>query len=181
MNLIGNLLVAPPTLKGQLWHESVIMVTEHELNGSVGVILNKPSNLTINEFGEKIGVDLDIPGDVHIGGPLNPQSLSFLHTSDWKCDNTMIINDEFRLSSSPEIMPRLAAGDTPKQWRLFLGICGWQPKQLIREIKPVSGKLNTSWCVISSNSELVFEYNNVEQWEFAIEAAGQEFARKLLV
>ena len=92
MNLVGNLLIAPPAVKGNFWYKTVILLTEHHNDGSVGIVLNKRSHMSVVEFGEQLGYDLDLPGFVYLGGPINVKSLSFLHTNDWVCKNTMRIN-----------------------------------------------------------------------------------------
>jgi putative transcriptional regulator len=181
MNLIGNLLIAPPAVKGNFWYKTVIMITEHHKEGSVGLVLNKRSQMTIKEFGEQLNFDLNLPGYVYLGGPVNVKSLSFLHTNDWVSKNTMRINKEFSVSSADDILPRLAMGDTPKQWRLFLGMCGWSSNQLLGEIKgaPPWSK-ETSWCTATADYELVFDSDNKDQWCSALDRSGLEFAQSIL-
>ena len=82
MNLIGKLLIAPPVVKGNLWYKTVIMVTEHHRSGSIGLIINKRSPVTVNELGERLGLDIDLPGFVYIGGPISPKSLSIIHSNE---------------------------------------------------------------------------------------------------
>lgn len=181
MNVIGNLLIAPPAVKGNFWYKTVIMVTEHHGQGSVGLVLNKRSEMSIKNFGEQLGFDLDIPGFVYLGGPVNVKSLSFLHTNDWTCKNTLRINDQFSLSSADDILPRLAMGDTPEQWRLFLGMCGWSPGQLQGEIKgnaPFSH--STSWCTATADLDIVFGSDNKDQWCNSLDRSGLEFAQTVL-
>lgn len=181
MNLVGNLLIAPPAVKGNFWYKTVIMVTENHSDGSVGIVLNKRSQMSINEFGEQLGFELDLPGYVYLGGPVNVKSLSFLHTNDWVSKNTMRINKDFSLSSADDILPRLAMGDTPDRYRIFLGMCGWSPNQLIGEIKgtPPWSETN-SWCFASADLDLVFGSDNKDQWCSALDRSGLEFAQKIL-
>jgi len=182
MNLIGNLLIAPPAVKGNFWYKTVIMITEHHNHGSVGLVLNKRSSLSIHDFGQQIGIPLNIPGYVYQGGPVNPQSLSFLHSNDWHSKNTLRINDEFSLSSADDILPRLSMGDHPRRWRMFLGLCGWGPGQLQGELDGTSPwKKETSWCTCSSNLDLIFESDQKDQWCKAIDQSAQEFAQNILL
>lgn len=181
MDLIGNLLIAPPAVKGNFWYKTVIMVTEHHREGSVGLVLNKRSQMSLVEFGEQLGYKLDLPGFVYLGGPVNVKSLSFLHTPEWISKNTMCINEHFSLSSADDILPRLAMGDTPERWRLFLGVCGWSPKQLVGEIKGIEPwNHNTSWCTATSDQNLVFGSDNKDQWCNALDRSGLEFAQSIL-
>jgi len=181
MNLIGNLLIAPPAVKGNFWYKTVIIVTEHHAEGSVGLVLNKRSQMTIKDFGEQLNYDLDLPGYVYLGGPVNVKSLSFLHTNEWRSKNTMRLNNQFSISSADDILPRLAMGDVPKQWRLFLGMCGWTQHQLLNEIRGVAPyQKETSWCTATADLELVFGSDNKDQWCNALDRSGLEFAQNML-
>jgi putative transcriptional regulator len=181
MDITGNLLIAPPSVKGNFWYKTVVLITENHANGSMGLVLNKRSQMTINEFASQLGIHIDIPGFVYLGGPVSVKNLSFLHSTEWSCDNTMPINDHFNLSSSEQILPRLALGDRPKRWRLFLGLCGWGPNQLMNEIKGVPPYPHeNSWCVAHSDPDLVFETDQKEQWISALDKSGLEFARTVL-
>jgi putative transcriptional regulator len=181
MNLVGNLLIAPPAVKNNFWHKSVIMVTEHHAGGTVGLVLNKRSEMSIREFGEQVNIELNIPGFVYLGGPVNSKSLSFLHSNEWSSKNTMRMNDTFSLSSADDILPRMSQGDYPIYWRLFLGMCGWSPNQLLGEIKGnPPWNQNTSWCLSTSSMDLVFGSDNKDQWCNALDRSGLEFAQKLL-
>ena len=181
MNIVGNLLIAPPAVKGNFWYKTVIMITEHHSDGSVGLVLNKRSQMTIKEFGEQLNYDLDLPGYVYLGGPVNVKSLSFLHTNDWASKNTMRVNKEFSVSSADDILPRLAMGDCPRKWRIFLGMCGWSASQLAGEIlgNPPWNK-ETSWCTASADHDIVFESDNKDQWCNALDRSGLEFAQSIL-
>jgi len=181
MNIVGNLLIAPPAVKNSFWQKSVIIVTEDHAQGTAGLIINKRSNMSVVEFAQQLGIGLDLPGFVYIGGPVNPKNLSILHSSEWSCSNTMRINEEFSLSSSHDMIPRFAVGDIPEQWRIILGVAGWAPGQLNSELEGIAPfKHENSWCVVKSSSKLVFGNDNNEQWCNAIDQSAQEFAENLL-
>jgi len=181
MDLVGTILIAPPSVKGTFWYKTVIMVTEHYTQSSVGLVINKRSDLSVVAFGEQLGFDLDLPGFVYNGGPIHNKSLTLLHTNEWSCKNTLRINDEFSISSADDILPRFEKGDTPEQWRIFLGMAGWGPGQLLGEIKGIEPwKANTSWCTASSDLDLVFGSDNKDQWCNALDRSGLEFAQMML-
>jgi putative transcriptional regulator len=137
--------------------------------------------MTVNEFAQQLGVHMDIPGFLYLGGPINVKSLSFLHSNDWQSNNTLQINGQFSISSAEEILPRLALGDRPRKWRLFLGLSGWGPNQLQNEISGVPPYDHAnSWCVAHSDPELVFEHDRKDQWIQALDKSGLEFARRIL-
>lgn len=179
--LVGNLLIAPPAVKGNFWYKTVILVTEHHDQGSIGLVLNKRSQMSVVEFGEQLGFKLDVPGFVYLGGPVNVKSLSFLHTNDWTSKNTMRVSNQFSISSADDILPRLSNGDQPARWRLFLGMCGWSQHQLQNELKGVQPwKHEHSWLTADYNQELVFGSDNNDQWCTCLDRSGQEFAQKML-
>ena len=181
MNLIGNLLIAPPAVKGNFWYKSVIMVVEDHSQGSLGLVLNKRSQMSVAEFSEQVGCEIDLPGYIYHGGPVNSKCFSFLHSSEWSCLNTKRINKHFSISSSTDIFPRLADGDVPDYWRMFMGTCGWAPGQLTREIQGLSPfTREMSWCLASSTPELVFESDNKDQWVASLDRSGLEFAQTIL-
>ena len=181
MNLVGNLLIAPPSIKNSFWYKTVIMVTENNSDGSMGLVLNKRGPMTVNDFASQLGTHLDLPGYVYQGGPINLKSFSFLHSPEWECSNTMAINNTFSVSSAEDILPRLALGDRPRYWRMFLGVCGWGPGQLNEEIKGKPPRNhNQSWCTSNSDIELVFGSDNKDQWCNALDRSGLEFAQRLL-
>ena len=94
----------------------------------------------------------------------------------------MRVSENFCLSSDDDILPRIARGDCPIYWRILLGMCGWSGGQLQGEIK---GKPpwnhNHSWCLASSNFDLVFGSDNKDQWCNAIDQSGLEFAKNTLL
>jgi putative transcriptional regulator len=181
MNLVGKLLIAPPAIKNSFWYKTVVMVTEHHNEGSMGLVLNKRSPLSVNEFAEQLGTRLDLPGFIYQGGPINVKSFSFLHSPEWECSNTMIVNDLFSVSSAEDILPRMALGDRPKHWRMFLGVCGWSPRQLLGEIKGTPPwNPSHSWCLTKSDTDLVFGSDTKDQWCSALDQSALEFAQNVL-
>ena len=155
MDIVGNLLIAPPAVKNNFWHKTVILVTEHHAHGSVGLVLNKRSQMSIPEFSNQLGFDINLPGFIYVGGPVSPKNLSFL--------------------------PRMAAGDTPEYWRICLGLCGWGPGQLDAEIQGTPPwKHANSWCVANSSLDLIFGNDHTDQWCSALDRSGLEFAQSIL-
>jgi len=180
MNLQGKIIIAPPAVKNNFWHKTAVLITEHHSQGASGVVLNKRSQMSLPEFGNQLGIPLDLPGFVYLGGPVNVKNLTFLHTNDWVCKNTLRINDQISISSADDILPRLSAGDRPERWRLFLGLSGWGPGQLENEIQGVPPFHHTfSWLYTNCDLDLVFGCDHNDQWNSFIDRAGQEFAQTL--
>lgn len=181
MNLTGKLLIAPPNVRGNFWSKTVTFVTENHERGSMGIVLNKKSKMPVREFSEQVGIECDVDGYVYVGGPVNVKALTLIHSSEWSCSNTMHINNEFSISSSQDLLHKLAMGDRPLHWRLVLGLCAWAPDQLENELKGVSPyNHDFSWLTATPNHTSVFALDGQDQWTTAIEQSGTEFVQNLL-
>lgn len=183
MNLSGTILIAPPHVQHQLWGSATILVTEDTGFGTTGIILNRESQMTITEFGDRLGFDLShIPGMLHIGGPDMQTSFSILHSPEWSSNNTFKVNNYFSVSSDNAVLKRFEVGDEPMHWRMFLGMCTWCPGQLDNEIAGLgSPNASISWCTSSCDSELVFETDIEDVWDVALERCSLEFAQNFML
>lgn len=170
---VGSLLLAPPSIDNW-WEKSVILLLEDNEFGNTGVLLNKQSELSLAQLGDKLGIDIDIPGFVYIGGPVGVTSLGMIHSNDWRCSNTVPINDHVSISSSSEILKRLSYHDVPEYWRLFIGYCAWGDDKLATEIS------NGKWHVADSFMDLIFDYDANEQWDMAVNQAAVTFSKSIL-
>ena len=181
MDLTGKLLVAPPSIRGTFWSKSVIFITEHHSRGSMGLIINKRSKMPITEFSRQVGIETNIDGFLHIGGPVNIKALTLLHSSEWACSNTMNIDNQFSISSSQDLLFRLSTGDRPQWYRMILGLCAWSPEQLENEIKGNDPyQHNNSWLLATPSTNFIFNLDESEQWTQGIEQSGMEFVSSLL-
>ena len=181
MSLAGKLLIAPPNVRGNFWSKTTIFLTEDHERGSIGFVLNKPSKMSVVEFSSQNGVESDVPGYLHIGGPVNVNALTVLHSSEWQCGNTMKVNDKFSISSSGDLLLKFALGDQPQHWRMFAGLCAWAPDQLDCEIKGIPPfSHNSSWLISSASYNSVFNLDEKDQWTSSIEKCSQEFAQSIL-
>jgi putative AlgH/UPF0301 family transcriptional regulator len=93
----------------------------------------------------------------------------------------MQVNEQFSISSSQELLLRLAMGDHPKHWRLLVGLCAWAPDQLTNEIKGIPPyNHDFSWLTATPNYTSVFGLDTQDQWTQSIEQSGSEFVQNLL-
>lgn len=132
----GSLLVSAPFLKDYHFARSVVLVVEHNDEGSMGIVINKNfSNLmTLNELVPELASIPPIP--LYKGGPVGRDTLFYLHTFSYLKDalplgNGLYVNGDF------EQMKRyiLAGGETQGMVRFFMGYAGWQRGQLTQEIE----------------------------------------------
>jgi putative transcriptional regulator len=140
INLTGHFLIAMPAMTDPFFAKSVTFICTHNQEGAMGVMINRPTDITYNTLFEKIKVELlnvavsETP--VLYGGPVQPERGFVLHekvAGEW--DSTITIAENTALTTSKDILESVAIGSGPTKMLLTLGYAGWTPGQLEQEIK----------------------------------------------
>lgn len=142
INLTGHFLIAMPALTDPYFSKSVTFICAHNQDGAMGVVINRPTDITYNALFEKINVELHNSrignSPVMYGGPVQPERGFVLHpinklkSGDW--DSSITIGDNTALTTSKDILEAVAMGEGPDKMLLTLGYAGWTPGQLEEEI-----------------------------------------------
>ena len=155
----GYLLVAEPSILGDVsFNRSVILLADHNTEGSVGFILNKPMDFFLNDLLPEI----EIPLCVYNGGPVEQDKLYYIHKVPELIPNSVKISDGIfwggDVSSVIQLINDGQIGN--KEIRFFLGYSGWDANQLLHEL----GSQN--W-IVSENTykHLIIEKNEVTFWK----------------
>lgn len=142
----GRLLIAEPALTGDVsFNRSVVLLAEHNQEGSVGFILNKPLNYSMNELVEEI----EVPFPVFNGGPVEQDNLYFIHKVPELISDSVEISDGIYWGGDFETTVELINSRkiTQNDIRFFLGYSGWGSLQLDQEL------LSKSWIVVNNKYE----------------------------
>ncbi|MDC6364451.1 MULTISPECIES: YqgE/AlgH family protein [Flavobacteriaceae] len=142
----GQLLIAEPTLTGDVsFNRSVVLLAEHNQEGSVGFILNKPLDYTICDLISEI----TIPFKVFNGGPVEQDNLYFIHKVPHLIDDSIEISDGIFWGGNFETTVELINNETitEQDIRFFLGYSGWGSRQLDEELS------SKSWVVVQNELE----------------------------
>ncbi|WP_411030459.1 YqgE/AlgH family protein [Spongiimicrobium sp. 3-5] len=142
----GKLLIAEPTLTGDVsFNRSVVLLAEHNEEGSVGFILNKPLDYSIND----LITEIEIPFQVYNGGPVEQDNLYFIHKVPHLIENSIEISDGIYWGGDFENTIELINKKviTDKDIRFFLGYSGWESLQLDQELS------SKSWIVLPNKYE----------------------------
>lgn len=142
----GKLLIAEPSLTGDVsFNRSVVLLAEHNQEGSVGFILNKPLNYSINDLVEEI----QVPFPVYNGGPVEQDNLYFIHKVPELIPQSVEISDGIYWGGDFDVTVLLLNSGKINQdeIRFFLGYSGWASFQLDQEL------LSKSWIVVSNKYE----------------------------
>ena len=164
----GRLLISEPFLPDPNFERTVVLLCDHNNEGSFGFVLNKPSILKVSEVMQNINVD-EI---VFVGGPVQQDTLHFIHRNIL-LDGGIEVYKGMRWGGSFENLVLLT--DTkqiqPGDIRFFLGYSGWGPGQLEAELE------SDSWIVCDYvTDELLFNTPPQLMWKKALENMGGRFS-----
>ena len=163
----GKLLRAEPTLTGDVsFNRSVVLLAEHNEDGSIGFILNKPLEYNINDLVSEIEATFQ----VYNGGPVEQDNLYFIHKVPHLIENSIEISNGVFWGGNFEKIISLINNKiiTENDIRFFLGYSGWGSLQLNEELS------SKSWVVIKNeyDSAIILKKSNAFWKEKMIELGG---------
>ena len=144
---------------------TVTLICEHNDEGALGIVINRPTTLKLGGLFEQLSVDDPDPGaalsPVLSGGPVGTERGFVLHGPEQSYENTLAVSDDIRLTLSRDIIDAMASGDGPAQSLIALGYAGWEAGQLEEEM------LANSWLNVPATPEIVFNTPFEDRWDSA--------------
>jgi len=164
----GRILIAEPFLNDIYFKRSIVFLTEHNDEGSIGFVLNKPVNLRIEEI---INNFPTFDCNISIGGPVNNNTIHYLHTLGELVPNSVHVCDNIYWGGNLDSVKNLILENaiSKNQIRFFLGYSGWVPKQLDEELS------QNSWLVSNIKPELVMNHDMNEIWKEVLNNLGNKY------
>lgn len=164
----GIILISEPSLHDFYFRQSVILLAEHNKEGSFGIIINKPIETRLNEI-LKDFPDFDAP--LFLGGPVKTDSLFYIHTMEG-IENSMKIMEGLYWGGDIETIREMITLHriTENDIRFFIGYAGWNPSQLAREIK------EKSWILSQTNVDEIIRRNTSKLWSTHLKNMGKDYA-----
>jgi putative transcriptional regulator len=129
----GLLLIAPPKIVDPRFQKTVILICEHNRQGTLGVCLNRVLKARVRD----LYMDLDPwleDRELYWGGPVNTHVVTIVHPPEFRMTNTIRVTDTVSLTSNQQQFHRLQA-DPPQGFQIFTGLSMWAPGQLENEIR----------------------------------------------
>lgn len=170
-NLVkGKVLISEPFLPDPNFSRSVVLLTEYTPEeGAFGFILNKPTDLDMQEIIDKFPT----PGfPFHYGGPVNPETLFFLHTAGKRiAESKEVYEDLFWSGDYEEVISMITLGQlSPTDVKFFGGYSGWGTGQLERELS------ERSWIISSLTTADVMHTDAHSMWKKTLKTLGPKFS-----
>ena len=174
LNLSNHFLIAMPSMLDPVFGGSVVYLCEHNAGGALGVIINKPTDMSIDVLLDRIDLTLEIapngvPLDgkpVMFGGPVQVERGFVLHAPVKPYSSMMTVSDEIVLTTSKDVLEAVAHGAGPSRILVSLGCSGWSAGQLEQEIA------HNGWLTVRADPHIVFDLPIEERFEAAMRLLG---------
>ena len=173
-SLVNQLLIAMPGMEDPNFSTTVTLICEHNHDGALGIIINRPLNLKLSGLFDQLAVEDADPQaadePVLSGGPVGTERGFVLHGKDQSFENTLAVSDVIQLTLSRDVIDAMASGAGPEKSLVAIGYAGWEPGQLEEEM------LTNSWLNVLATPELVFDIPFADRWDSAARLLGVDIA-----
>lgn len=174
-SLQDHFLIAMPAMADRNFTETVTYVCKHDVEGAFGIVINRPSDLSLGEMLGQLAIQLDdrsLAGrPVLHGGPVEPERGFVLHRADRTFDATLAVSGDVRLTSSPDVLGALGQGTGPQPVLVALGYAGWGRGQLEAELR------SNTWLTVPADPAILFETPFEQRWTAALCLPGVDIQR----
>jgi len=175
LNLTAHFLIAMPAMADPRFANTLTYVCEHNKDGALGIVINRPIDMTLSSLFDQINVPLnDNPlggAPVHFGGPVQIDRGFVLHRPLGNWQSTLAISDDLGLTTSKDVLEALARGEGPKDVFVSLGYAGWSAGQLEQELA------QNAWLTVEANADVLFDVPPEQRLPAAMQLLGIDFAR----
>jgi len=167
-SLKGQLLLDNGRLHGSFFHRGVLLICQHDKEGAFGLVLNRTTGSKVGD-----GLTANLPEQLKtqalfLGGPVQPQALSYLHSDDFLPDANVMPN--LNLDHSLDDLVELGDSfSSTQRIKVFAGYSGWSPGQLDDEMK------RDTWLTHPASLELVFDEKPEELWAKILKLKGWKY------
>ena len=170
ISLKHHFLIAMPNLDGGGFSHTVTYICEHNDQGAMGLVINRPTELQLSEILDELEIEPTQPQvadhAIYAGGPVQTNMGFILHRDPRSWDSTLEVDDEVRLTTSKDILQSIADGKGPESCLIALGYSGWSPGQLEQELA------DNCWLTAPARSEIIFSMPDEQRLDAAAALLG---------
>ncbi len=164
----GTLLIAHPVIRDPNFRRSVVLLCEHNEDGTYGLVLNRPTPFHLSEIVDEPVIE----SPIFLGGPVQPNSLHILHRVGSRIEGSKSVRGRTFWGGRLEALARMISDNEAKQSdvRFFVGYSGWGEGQLTEEIE------KGGWILANSDDTVIFDTDPHELWRVLMRKMGGEYA-----
>lgn len=159
-----------PSLSDSFFHHAVVYLCEHDEQGAMGLIINRPSKVMLDELLDHLKIDNNIESlksmPVMFGGPVNKEQGMVLHDHAGPWKTTAKLATDVYLTTSTDILKFIGTEQGPEHNLITLGYAGWGAGQLEQELA------ENSWLTVKADHRLLFETPTDQRWHAAAQKLG---------
>lgn len=174
VNLTGHFLIAMPAMADRNFARTLTLVCEHNDQGALGVIVNRPIDMSLEDLFERIDMTLDSPRfqsqPVYFGGPVQTDRGFVLHRPVGEFQSSIDIGNGLALTSSRDVLQSLGGENEPDEVLVTLGYAGWQAGQIEWELS------QNAWLTVRADPQIIFGLPPEERLIAAMQLLGVDFA-----
>jgi putative transcriptional regulator len=175
-NLTNHFLIAMPNLADPNFFHTVTYLCEHNEEGAMGLVVNRPLDLQFHELLEHLELEAVDPEvgqlTIYQGGPVETERGFVLHSNDGdEWDASIQVSDKMVVTMSQDIIEAIALGEGPSKYLITLGYAGWGNGQLEEELA------NNAWLNGPAESSIIFDLPAEQRWSAAAAHLGVELSR----
>lgn len=165
----GRLLISYPLMNDPYFKRTVVLLCEHNSEGSFGFVLNKYINISLSELVSELP---DAPGRISMGGPVQTSNLYYIHTLGHDIEGSVEIVDGLFLGGDFEALrEKMLTGQIEENdIRFFVGYSGWSENQLDGELK------ENAWLISEAPSSLLMNTTDEKLWQKALQDMGKDYS-----
>jgi putative transcriptional regulator len=170
MDLTNQFLIAMPSMQDPNFDRTVVYVCEHSERGAMGVVINRPMELTLASLFNKIDLRLEIAPWrdelVLYGGPVQTERGFVLHAPAGNYGSTLNVGEDIGLTTSKDVLEAVAGGNGPQRLLVTLGYAGWAAGQLESELA------HNGWLNVAADARVIFETPLTARFDAALRLLG---------
>ena len=174
VNLTGHFLIAMPAMTDPYFARSVTYICEHNAQGAMGVVINRPIEMSLDDLFDQIHLEIHDKelgqSPVHFGGPVQIERGFVLHQPIGHWQSTMTVSSETALTTSKDILEASALGVGPAKMLVTLGYAGWTAGQLEEELA------QNAWLTVLAYDAVIFDTPSDQKFDAAIRLLGIDLA-----
>lgn len=173
VNLTNHFLIAMPNMADPNFSGTLTYIADHNEQGALGVVVNRPIDMELATLFEQIG--LTLPEGlrdqiVYLGGPVQQERGFVLHSPAESYSSTLRVNDAVGLTTSKDILEAVAQGKGPAKFMVSLGYSGWSAGQLEAEIA------QNAWLSVEADPHVIFDLPPEARLPAAMKLLGIDFS-----